>query len=165
MFADPAATPLASPLEFTVAMELSDELQVAFEVTSAVEPSLYVAVAVNCCVAPVLTLADAGVTAREASVAVEDATVTLDVPLKPFIEAVTVVVPAAAPVTSPPALTEATLVLAVTHVAFEVISAVEPSLYFAVAVNCCVPPTLMLAVAGASVMAVREGVLAAVTVT
>jgi hypothetical protein len=37
----------------------------AVDVTFAVEPSVYVAIAVNCCVAPAAMLAVAGVTAME----------------------------------------------------------------------------------------------------
>jgi len=65
---DPAATPVAMPLAFTVAIELLAAAQVAAELMFAVEPSLYVAVAVNCSVAPTAMLGVAGVTAIDVSV-------------------------------------------------------------------------------------------------
>ena len=46
----PTAWAVASPVEEILATELGVEVQVAMDVTSAVEPSLYVAVAVNCTV-------------------------------------------------------------------------------------------------------------------
>ena len=52
MFVDPAATPVANPLEpavlLMVAMELSDELQVTDVVMSCVVLSVKVPIAVNC---------------------------------------------------------------------------------------------------------------------
>ena len=44
----PTATALANPVDEMVATELGVEVQVAMAVTLAVEPSWYVAVAVNC---------------------------------------------------------------------------------------------------------------------
>jgi hypothetical protein len=49
---DPEATAVTVPLEFTVAIAGVAAAQFAVELTFAVELSLYVAVAVNCCVAP-----------------------------------------------------------------------------------------------------------------
>lgn len=46
----PTATAVATPVDEMVATELGVEVQVAMAVTSAVEPSRYVAVAVNCTV-------------------------------------------------------------------------------------------------------------------
>jgi len=43
----PAATAVASPVEEMLATELGTDVHVEMPVTSAVEPSLYVAVAVN----------------------------------------------------------------------------------------------------------------------
>lgn len=48
MVAVPTATALANPVDEMVATELGVEVQVAMAVTSAVEPSEYVAVAVYC---------------------------------------------------------------------------------------------------------------------
>jgi hypothetical protein len=64
----PVATPVASPPE-TVAKAVFDEVQVAEAVKSCVLLSLKVPVAVNCCVAPALIVAVAGVTAIELNVA------------------------------------------------------------------------------------------------
>jgi hypothetical protein len=62
---EPAATPVAIPDEVMVATFAFASVQVAEEVTSAVEPSLYVALAVNCWVAPTARLAVDGVAAIE----------------------------------------------------------------------------------------------------
>jgi hypothetical protein len=64
---EPTPTAVASPCEplapLMVAMAVLEELQVTDAVRTCVDLSLYVPVAVNCCVAPVLTVAVAGVTA------------------------------------------------------------------------------------------------------
>jgi len=60
---DPGATPVARPLEFIVAVAGVPDVHVTDEVTVAVVPSLYVAVALNCCVAPTAMLELAGDTA------------------------------------------------------------------------------------------------------
>jgi hypothetical protein len=62
---EPAATPVAIPDEVMVATFPFASAQVAEEVTSAIEPSLYVACAVNCSVAPTARLAVAGEAAIE----------------------------------------------------------------------------------------------------
>ena len=59
---DPAAIPSARPAEFTVATDWLASDQVAIELTFAVEPSLYFAVATNCSVAPAAMVAVPGVT-------------------------------------------------------------------------------------------------------
>src|SRR5256885_12572923 len=63
----PAATPVASPPDAVmVAVAVVPEAHVTVDVISAVELSLYVPVAVNCCVAPTFKFAGvAGVTAIE----------------------------------------------------------------------------------------------------
>ena len=60
MVVEPAATAIATPEEVMVATFAFASVQVAAEVTSAVEPSLYVALAVNCWEAPAARLAVAG---------------------------------------------------------------------------------------------------------
>jgi hypothetical protein len=65
MVAEPCATPLANPLPDIVATPLFDELQVTVFVRFWVLLSLYVPVAVYCCVFPIGTEAFAGVTAIE----------------------------------------------------------------------------------------------------
>lgn len=65
----PDDTPLARPVALIAATLVSDEDHVAEEVTFAVEPLLYCAVAVNCCVEPASKLALAGVTVMPVTVA------------------------------------------------------------------------------------------------
>jgi uncharacterized membrane protein len=96
---EPEATPVASPLEFTLASVGVATVQPAVALTSAVDPSLYVAVALNCWVAPTQTLALAGDTEMDVRTFV--CTVSVEVPLIPLSEAVTVVEPEATPVASP----------------------------------------------------------------
>ncbi|HTU49520.1 MAG TPA: hypothetical protein VMF56_02945, partial [Acidobacteriaceae bacterium] len=101
---------------------------VAVEVTFALELSLYVAVAVNCCVAPAVMLGVAGVTEMAVIVFVAAVTVSMAVPLIPLSEAVTEVVPAATAVVIPAEFIVATPALADIQVAVDVTFAVEPSL-------------------------------------
>ena len=146
---EPPAAPVAKPPEFIVATVVLAVVQVAVEVTFAVEPLLYVAVAVNCSVAPTAMLGLAGVTAIDVKVAIVAAcTVRFAVPLMPLIAAVTVVEPAATAEASPEELIVTIAVFATVQVADEVTFAVDPSLYVAVAVNCSVAPTATLAVPG-----------------
>jgi len=122
-------------------MVAAELLQVVpFEVTSLVVPSLKVAVAVNCRVAPTVTLAVAGVTLTELTVFVLDCTVRAAEPVIPSSEADTVTDPSAFVVTSPVLLTDAIDPESTVHAAVELTLAVEPSVYFAVAVNCSVCP-------------------------
>jgi hypothetical protein len=62
---EPAAMAVAIPDEVMVANFAFASVQAAEEVTSAVEPSLYVALAVNCWVAPTARFAVAGEAAIE----------------------------------------------------------------------------------------------------
>jgi hypothetical protein len=101
-------------------------VQSAVELISAVEPSLYVAVAVNCCVAPTARLGVVG--DNEMAVTALDVTVSVAVPLTPLIEAVTVVEPVATAVASPDEPIVATEGLTAVQFAVAVTSAVEPSL-------------------------------------
>ena len=64
----PVETAVARPPVVTVATAVVDDAKVTWFVTSSVLVSEYVAVAVNCCVPPVVTVALAGVTAIEFSV-------------------------------------------------------------------------------------------------
>ena len=63
----PADVPVASPLLLIVATVVFDEFQPTWLVIFCVLLSEYVPVAVNCCVAPVETVALTGVTAIEVS--------------------------------------------------------------------------------------------------
>jgi hypothetical protein len=71
--------------------------------------------------------------------------------------AVMVVEPAAIDVASPAVLIVATPVFEELHVTDDVISFVVLSEYVPVAVNCCVAPVAMLALAGATVMETSVG--------
>lgn len=93
-------------------------------------------------------LAVAGATAIDLSVFVPVCTLSVAVPVIPLRDAVTLVEPEATPVTSPLLLIEAMAELPTDQVTLELTFAVDPSLYFAVAVNCCVVPVEMLTLAG-----------------
>jgi hypothetical protein len=97
-------------------------------------------------VAPTETLALEGETAMAVTVFAAIATVSVEFPVTPLSEAATVVEPEATAVTSPVELIVATAGAATVQLAVAVTSPVEPSLYFAVALNCCVAPipTLVL---------------------
>jgi hypothetical protein len=64
--AEPAATVVASPELSMVATEAEDELQVTALLRSELLPSVYVAVATNCCLMPMPRVRPSGVTEREA---------------------------------------------------------------------------------------------------
>ena len=122
---EPVATAVARPLELMVATDVVAEVQVTVELTFPVEPSLYLAVALNCWVAPIATLGLAGDTVMELK---EGATVSVALPLIPLTVAVTLVEPAATACASPLVLTVATDWVVAAQVADEVTFAVEPSL-------------------------------------
>src|SRR5439155_153955 len=143
--ADPAATPLTRPLPLTVATE-------ALLLAS-------LGVAVNCTVCPTVTLADAGLTATDATGALE--TVTPAVPLWPSLVAVIVAEPAATPVTTPLALTVATATLLLAHVTVRPLSTF-PAASFVVAESVTDWPTCSLADAG---LTITDATGAGVTVT
>jgi hypothetical protein len=145
---EPSDTDVARPLDATVATAVVPDVQVTVVLTLPVEPSLYVAVAVNCCVPPAEMLGLAGETAMDVTVLVTAATLSVAVPLIPLSEAVIVAEPEATALAIPLESIVATAVVADVQVALELMSAVELSLYFAVAVNCCVVPTPVLAVEG-----------------
>jgi hypothetical protein len=88
---------------------------------------------VNCCVAPTRTVGAVGDTEMETIVGV---TVRIAAPLTPLIEAVRVEEPAATPVARPEVFTVATAVFELVQLTLPVRSAVVPSLYLPVAVNC-----------------------------
>lgn len=144
----PAPTPVASPALFTVATVVLDDCHVAVEVTVAVEPSLYVAVAANCCVPPVATVAVAGVTVMLDTVFAAAVTSSVARAVKLPSVAVMVTAPAAIAVARPEPFTVATAVFDELQLMPEVGVAVVPLLYVAVAVNCCVVPTVTETVAG-----------------
>jgi hypothetical protein len=75
-------------------------------------------------------------------------TVTVALPVTPFIEPVTVVLPAATPLTIPEESIVATPGALLVQLTAEVTIAVELSLYVAVALNCSLAPTAKVVVAG-----------------
>jgi hypothetical protein len=77
MVVDPMLTPLASPAVLIVATPAAEELHVAVLPRFCVLPSLYVPVAVNCCVLPLVIDGFTGVTAIDASVAAVTVSVVL----------------------------------------------------------------------------------------
>ena len=66
MVAEPAETPVASPLPLTLATLVDEEVQLARDVAF-IAPLVYVAVAVNWTFSPAVTDLDEGVTFRETS--------------------------------------------------------------------------------------------------
>ena len=77
MVADPRPTAVARPAVLIVAMVAAEELQVAVLLRFCVVPSVYVPVAVNCCVPPLAIDGFADVTAIDTSVAAVTVSVVL----------------------------------------------------------------------------------------
>jgi len=122
-----------------VATPVVSELHCTVPVMFCVLPSVYVPVAVNCCVVPSGIDGIAGVTA----IVTSTAGVTVKV-VEPEIApnvAVTLLLPKATLLTSPCPFTVAMLLSAVLQVTELVTSMVLPSLYVPVAANCCVVPS------------------------
>jgi len=121
----PTAIAVARPLVVTVAVDVLDEVQATWEVTSEVVPSENVAVAENCWVAPILMLGLAGVMDMEdRALKVTVRIMLAEVPLK---FAVMVAVPLASAVASPLLLMVATDVSEELQVTCEVKSKVVAS--------------------------------------
>jgi len=135
----PAPTVDAKPAALIVATVVVADFHVTVAVMSAVEASLKVPVAVNCCVRPRAMDGLGGVTAIEVSEMT--VSVTAGVEVTPPCAAVICVVPAATAVANPVVEIVAVAVEEEFQVTVAETSAVEPSLKVAVAVNCCVPPT------------------------
>ncbi len=140
----PTAAPVTSPLAVTVATDVLELAQVTVRPVSGA-PFASFGVAVSCTVDPTSTVADAGATVTEATGTWT--TVSAALPLCPSLVAVIVAVPATLPVTSPAALTVATVVLLLAHVTVRPVSGV-PFASFGVAVSCTVVPSFTDAVAG-----------------
>ncbi len=157
----PTATPVANPAAVMVAAAVFDEFQVTCAVTFGRQLSLYVPVAVNCCVRPFAIVGFAGVTAIDCSVAaVTVSTSTGEV--TPLRLAVMLLVPTATPVANPAAVMVAAAVFDEFQVTCAVTFAVEVSLYVPVAVNCCVNPFASVGLAGVTAI---DCSVAAVTVS
>src|SRR5438034_6645911 len=110
--AEPATTPLTSPLELTVATAVL-LLDHAIVRPDSGLPLTSFGVAVSWNALPAGTLAEPGLTVTDATGTCT--TVMADVPLCPSLVAVIVAVPATLPVTSPLELTVATVVLLLTQ--------------------------------------------------
>jgi hypothetical protein len=151
--ADPATTPVTSPLELTVATLVLLEVHVTL---------LFVAfdgatVAVNWTVPPTLMDALVGATLTPVTETVVVLTVIADVAVNPPSAVLTVMVadPATTPVTSPLELTVAMPVLLDVHVTLLFVAFDGET----VAVNWTVPPTLTEALVGATLTPVTETVV------
>src|SRR6059058_3980231 len=144
--ADPATSPVTSPLPFTLATAAALLAHVTTRPDSAF-PLASFGVAASCTVPPTATLADAGVTVTDATTAF---TVTAADPVFPSLAAVTVAVPALTPVTRPVADTVATLGVPEVHVTTRPVSTF-PAASFVVAASCTVLLTATLADAGVTV--------------
>ena len=146
----PGASAVTNPPGAIVATAVEDELQLTAPVRSCVLPSVYVPVAVNCCVVPKGIVGFFGLIAIEANVAgfTTNVAVALTEPeLTPMI-----VVPSPSVVANP-AVPGVTLIVATAgtlelHCPLCVRSCVVPSVYVPVAVNCCVAPKPTVAVCG-----------------
>jgi hypothetical protein len=113
--------------------------------STCLELSLNVPVAVNCCVAPLVIRGFAGVTAIDTSVAAFTVSSVEPVMLPTVAEIVEV--PAPTPVASPVLLIVATAPVPEAHTAL-LSTCVVLSLNVPVAVNCCVPPLVIEGFAG-----------------
>src|SRR5207245_11571859 len=132
MVADPAATPVTSPLPLTVATPVLLLAHVTTRPVS-VAPLASLGVAVSCAVCPAGMLAVAGVTATDATGTT--LTVSAAVPLLPSLVAVMVAEPAATPVTSPLPSTAATPAFLLAQVTTPPARAAPPAT-FGVAATC-----------------------------
>ena len=132
----PTPAPVARPPEVIVAVDVVADAQVTEAVRFCVLLSLYVPVAVNCCVWPLAIEGLAGVTAIETRVA-EPTVSTVDPDTDPEVALITLV-PTPAPVARPPAVMVAVEMVADAQLTEAVRFCVLLSLYVPVAVNCCV---------------------------
>jgi hypothetical protein len=142
MVVEPTATAVARPEGLTVAMDVEPELHVTTAgVSVCVEPSLNVAVAVNCCVVPLASFFVAGVTVTNVTVAALTLMVAVAVTAAgadAVVVAMMVVLPGPTAVTTPAEDTVATDVLAEDQVTVVVRFFVVLLLYVPVATSVCV---------------------------
>jgi hypothetical protein len=142
----PTLAAVANPPDVMVATLVVTDAHVTWLVRFAVLASLYVPVAVNCCVSPFAMDGFASVTeidCKVAGVTVSNAEPTTDPEV-----ALMVLVPTATAVAEPLDVMVATLAVTDAHVTWLVRLAVLASLYVPVAVNCCVKPFAMDGLAG-----------------
>src|SRR4029077_2295124 len=143
----PVATPVTSPLPFTLAIALLLDCHVIVRPVNGL-PFASFGVAVSCTVPPIATLAVAGVTVTDATGT--GVTVMADVPVLPSLVAVIVAEPAALAVTSPFELTLAAVLLLEDHVMTRPVRML-PVASLSVAVSCTVCAACTLAEAGVTV--------------
>ncbi len=143
--AEPAAIPVTTPLELTVATLVSEDLHSTRFVTVKLELSRNLPAAPNDLVFPTFMAALLGLNVRAVSAVA--ATVTYVEALTPSLVAFAVVfavpLPLLCAVTIPCASTLATDVLELLHVAVLLTSTVSPPTVVAVAANCFASPTTM----------------------
>jgi hypothetical protein len=145
--AEPAATPVTSPDDETVATPVFDDDQVGV-VPVVVAPVDDLSVAVACWVAPTAKVTVAGETLTLATAAgAAPATEILAVAVRPDTETVTVAVPALTPVTIPVDETVAAEVLLLDQVGVTLVTTV-PLAVVAVAVSCDLAPIVVATVFG-----------------
>src|SRR5438046_4930048 len=144
MTAEPAARPVTSPLLLTDATD-EFELDQLTARPESVLPLASLSVAASCCVWPTWIVAEAGVTATEATGTV--VTAIAAVPLCPSLVAVRVAEPTVLPVTSPLPLTVVTDGFELDQLTARPES-VLPLASLSVAASCCVWPTWIVAEAG-----------------
>ena len=142
----PAATPVTSPVDETVAVAGALDTQVIARPDSTA-PAASFGLAASCTLAPTSTSAVAGLITTEATGTF--ATVTVAEALFPSLVAVIVAVPAATAVATPFDETAATDGFELDHVIARPVSTV-PAASCAVAVSCTVLPTRMFAALGAT---------------
>src|SRR5207247_1170946 len=159
--AEPAATPVTRPLVFTVAAAVLLLIHTIVRPESGL-PFASFGVAVSCTAWPVCTLAEAGLTATEATGTL--VTVIAAEPLYPSLAAVIVAAPGLTPVTIPLADTVATPLLPLDQVTVRPVSGL-PLASFGVAASCTVCPTDTLADAGLMLTDATGAGGAAATVT
>jgi hypothetical protein len=149
---EPTPVPVIRPPTVTVATAEFDELQLTELVRLTVLPFVYVPVAVNCWLVPLVIEVFEGVTAMETKAG--GFTVRVAVPVTPPDVALIVVLPVATVVARPVVPTVATLAFEEAQVGL-LIGAVVPLLYVPVAVNCCVMPSAADGLAGVTAMDVN----------
>jgi hypothetical protein len=154
--AEPAAIPLTTPLELTVAAAaLSVDHAIVCPVMTL--PCWSFTAADRVVVVPVWMEADGGETVTVVTTWGGAVTVTTDVPVFPALAALIVAEPAATPVTIPAALTVAAMALLVDHATDWSLIGL-PNWSSTVAANNLVAPTWSDAVAGDTAMVVTTGV-------
>ncbi len=150
----PSASVVKNPVSFTVPT-VSLLLDQSKETPEISLPAESFAVALNCRVPPIARFTVSGDTSMVVRAGVAPV-VTMADPFTPSAAAVTVVVPAARAVKYPVWFTVPTVSLLLDQ--SNVTSIISmPSWSFAVAVNCCVPPTARFVIAGETSITVRTG--------